>query len=178
MIMAVDLKDYIATIPNYPIKGVLFRDVTPILQDGEAFREAVHRLADIARDLKADVIVGPESRGFIVGAPVAIELGIGFVPVRKPGKLPRETISVKYDLEYGSNELFMHKDSIKPGQRCLVIDDMLATGGTSKAAAELIEQLDGVVAGFAFIVELDGLPGRKLLDGYEVRALMELPDSE
>ena len=176
--MAVDLREYIATIPNYPIKGVLFRDVTPILQNGEAFRESVDQLAAIAKEMRADVIIGPESRGFIFGAPVALELGIGFVPVRKPGKLPRETISVKYDLEYGSNELFIHKDSILPGQRCVVIDDLLATGGTAKATAELIEQLGGVVAGYLFIIELDGLPGRKLLDGYEVRALMELPDSE
>ena len=176
--MPLDLKDYVATIPNYPIKGVLFRDVTPILQNGEAFRQAVNQMADIAREMKAEVIVGPESRGFIIGAPVAVELGIGFVPVRKPGKLPRETISCKYDLEYGSNELFMHKDSILPGQRALVIDDLLATGGTAKATAKMIEQLGGVVAGYLFIIELDGLPGRKILDGYEVRALMNLPDSE
>ena len=161
--MAVDLKEYIATIPDYPIKGVLFRDVTPILQNGEAFKESVDQLAAIAKEMGADVIIGPESRGFIFGAPVALEL---------------ETMSVKYDLEYGSNELFIHKDSILPGQRCVVIDDLLATGGTAKATAELIEQLGGVVAGYLFIIELEGLPGRKLLEGYEVRALMELPDSE
>lgn len=176
--MSVDLKDYIATIPDYPIKGVLFRDVTPILQNGEAFAESVHQLSELAKEMKADVIVGPESRGFIFGAPVALELGIGFVPVRKPGKLPRETVSCKYELEYGTNELFMHKDSILPGQRAVIIDDLLATGGTAKAAAQLIEQLGGVVAGYAFIIELEGLPGRKMLEGYEVRALMELPDSE
>ena len=176
--MSVDLVKYVATIPDYPIKGVLFRDVTPILQDGEAFAESVRQLAAIAKEMNADVIVGPESRGFIVGAPAAYELGIGFVPVRKPGKLPRETVSVKYELEYGTNELFMHKDSIKPGQRIVIMDDLLATGGTAKAAAELIEQLGGVVAGFAFIIELEGLPGRKMLEGYDVRALMALPDSE
>ena len=174
--MAVDLKDYIATIPNYPIEGVMFRDVTPILQHGEAFRETVNQLAAIAKELKADVICGPESRGFIFGAPVAVELGIGFVPVRKPGKLPRETISCKYDLEYGSNELFMHRDSVNPGERVLIVDDLLATGGTARAAATMIEELGGIVAGYAFVIELEGLPGRKMLEGYDVRALMVLPD--
>ena len=174
--MAVNLEDYIATIPNYPIEGVLFRDVTPILQHGEAFREAIDQLAAVGRELKADVICGPESRGFIFGAPVALALGIGFVPVRKPGKLPRETISCKYDLEYGSNELFMHKDSVLPGQRVLIVDDLLATGGTARAAASMIEELGGIVAGYAFVIELEGLPGRKMLEGYDVRALMVLPD--
>ncbi|MBR2769479.1 MAG: adenine phosphoribosyltransferase [Solobacterium sp.] len=174
--MAVKLEDYIATIPNYPIEGVLFRDVTPILQHGEAFKTAVDQLAEIGRELKADVICGPESRGFIFGAPVALELGIGFVPVRKPGKLPRETISCKYDLEYGSNELFMHKDSVEKGQRVLIVDDLLATGGTAKAAATMIEELGGIVAGYAFVIELEGLPGRKVLEDYDVRALMVLPD--
>ncbi|MBR2760317.1 MAG: adenine phosphoribosyltransferase [Solobacterium sp.] len=174
--MAVKLEDYIATIPNYPIEGVLFRDVTPILQHGEAFKTAVDQLAEIGRELKADVICGPESRGFIFGAPVALELGIGFVPVRKPGKLPRETISCKYDLEYGSNELFMHKDSVEKGQRVLIVDDLLATGGTAKAAATMIEELGGIVAGYAFVIELEGLPGRKMLEDYDVRALMVLPD--
>jgi len=176
--MALNLKDYIATIPNYPIKGVLFRDVTPILQDGPAFKESVKQLAAIGKELGTDVVVGPESRGFLFGAPVAVELGVGFVPVRKPGKLPRETISCRYELEYGSNELFMHKDAIKPGQRVLIVDDLLATGGTAKAAAQLVEELGGIVAGYAFIVELEGLNGRDLLGDYEVRALMELPDSE
>ena len=174
--MAVKLEDYIATIPNYPIEGVLFRDVTPILQHGEAFKTAVDQLAEIGRELKADVICGPESRGFIFGAPVALELGIGFVPVRKPGKLPRETISCKYDLEDGSNELFMHKDSVEKGQRVLIVDDLLATGGTAKAAATMIEELGGIVAGYAFVIELEGLPGRKVLEDYDVRALMVLPD--
>ena len=174
--MAVDLRDYIATIPDFPIKGVMFRDVTPILENGEAFHEAVDQLAAIGRELKADKICGPESRGFIFGAPVALELGIGFVPVRKPGKLPRETISCKYDLEYGSNELFMHKDSVKPGERVLIVDDLLATGGTAKAAATMIEELGGIVAGYAFVIELEGLPGRKMLDGYDVQALMVYSD--
>ncbi|MBP3868378.1 MAG: adenine phosphoribosyltransferase [Solobacterium sp.] len=176
--MAVDLKEYIATIPDYPIKGVLFRDVTPILQNGEAFKESVDQLAAIAKEMGADVIIGPESRGFVFGAALAYELGIGFVPVRKPGKLPRETISCKYSLEYGTNEIFMHKDSVNPGQRVLIIDDLLATGGTAKATTTMVEQLGGVVAGLAFIIELEGLPGRKYLEGYDVRALLTLPDSE
>ena len=176
--MALDLKDYIATIPNYPIEGVLFRDVTPLMQDGAAFKEAIVQLAAIAKELKADVIAGPESRGFVFGAPVALEAGLGFVPVRKPGKLPRETISCKYELEYGMNELFMHKDSVQPGQRVLIVDDLLATGGTAKAVADMVEMLGGVVAGYAFVIELEGLPGRKMLGKYEVRALMVLPDHE
>ncbi|MBR3203493.1 MAG: adenine phosphoribosyltransferase [Solobacterium sp.] len=173
-----DLKDYVATIPNYPIKGVLFRDVTPLMQDGAAFRESIKQLAEIAKEMKVDVIAGPESRGFVFGAALAYELGIGFVPVRKPGKLPRETISCKYSLEYGTNEIFMHKDSVNPGQRVLIIDDLLATGGTAKATTTMVEQLGGVVAGLAFIIELEGLPGRKYLEGYDVRALLTLPDSE
>jgi len=176
--MAIDLKDYVATIPNYPIKGVLFRDVTPLMQDGAAFRESIKQLAEIAKEMKVDVIAGPESRGFVFGAALAYELGIGFVPVRKPGKLPRETISCKYSLEYGTNEIFMHKDSVNPGQRVLIIDDLLATGGTAKATTTMVEQLGGVVAGLAFIIELEGLPGRKYLEGYDVRALLTLPDSE
>lgn len=176
--MALDLKDYIATIPNYPIEGVLFRDVTPLMQDGAAFKEAIVQLAAIAKELKADVIAGPESRGFVFGAPVALEAGLGFVPVRKPGKLPRETISCKYELEYGMNELFMHKDSVQPGQRVLIVDDLLATGGTAKAVADMVEMLGGVVAGYAFVIELEGLPGRKMLGKYDVRALMVLPDHE
>lgn len=176
--MAIDLKDYVATIPNYPIKGVLFRDVTPLMQDGAAFRESIKQLAEIAKEMKVDVIAGPESRGFVFGAALAYELGIGFVPVRKPGKLPRETISCKYSLEYGTNEIFMHKDSVNPGQRVLIIDDLLATGGTAKATTTMVERLGGVVAGLAFIIELEGLPGRKYLEGYDVRALLTLPDSE
>ena len=133
-------------------------------------------LAEYGRKVGADVIVGPESRGFIFGCPTAVEMGIGFVPVRKPGKLPRETISCKYDLEYGSNEIFMHKDAIKPGQRALVIDDLLATGGTAKATAKMIEELGGIVAGFAFIIELEGLPGRETLQGYDVYSILTMTD--
>lgn len=174
--MAINLEDYIASIRDFPTKGILFRDVTPMLADGAAFREAVSRFAAYAESVKADVIVGPESRGFIFGAPVAEKLGIGFVPVRKPGKLPRETISVKYDLEYGSNELFMHKDAIRPGQRVVVVDDLLATGGTAVAACKMIEALGGVVAGLAFAVELTGIPQEEALQKYDVFRLMRLSD--
>lgn len=175
--MAINLEDYIASIPNYPKEGILFRDVTPLAQDGAAFKEAVHQLAEIAKAKGADLIAGPESRGFIFGCPVATELGIGFVPVRKPGKLPRETVSCKYALEYGTDELFMHKDSVKPGQRVLIIDDLLATGGTAKATATMIEEMGGVVAGCAFIIELEGLPGREMLKGYDVHALLQMSDN-
>ena len=133
-----NLYDYIASIPDYPIKGVLFRDVTPLIHDGPAFKEVTNKLAKIAKDLKVDVIVGPESRGFIFGCPVATELNVGFVPARKPNKLPREVISYQYSLEYGTNSLEMNKDAIKPGQRVLVIDDLLATGGTINAVNKMV----------------------------------------
>ena len=174
--MAINLEEYIATIPDYPSPGILFRDVTPLIDDGEAYQEAIDQLAAYASEVGADIICGPESRGFIFGRPVAYKLNLGFVPVRKPGKLPRETISCKYDLEYGSNELFMHKDAIKPGQRVVIIDDLLATGGTCQATIKMIEQLGGVVAGIAFIIELDGLNGRKNLEGYNVKALLNMSD--
>ncbi|MGN1398756.1 MAG: adenine phosphoribosyltransferase [Erysipelotrichaceae bacterium] len=168
-----NLYDYIASIPDYPIKGILFRDVTPLIQDGGAFKEVTNILAKIARDLKADVIVGPESRGFIFGCPVATELNVGFVPARKPNKLPREVISYQYSLEYGTNSLEMNKDAIKPGQRVLVIDDLLATGGTINAVNKMVEQLGGVVVGDAFLIELVDLKGRDALKGYEVFSILQ-----
>ena len=167
------LEDYIASIQDYPIEGVLFRDVTPLIGDGEAFRYACSKFVEFAREVGAEVIVGPESRGFIFGCPVAYELGIGFVPARKPGKLPRETVSVEYALEYGTNTMEMHADAIKPGQKVLVIDDLLATGGTIVGANKLIEQLGGVVVGCAFLVELEDLKGREKLDGYNVLTLIK-----
>lgn len=167
-----NFKDYIASIPDFPQEGVLFRDITPLMADGKAFKEACDKVIDFARSVKADVIVGPESRGFIFGCPVAANLHIGFVPVRKPGKLPRETISYRYDLEYGSNELHMHKDAITPGQKVLIVDDLLATGGTVQATIKMIEELGGVVVGCAFLIELEGLKGREALAGYEVFTLM------
>ena len=167
-----DFKKYIASIPDFPQPGVLFRDITPLMSDGEAFHAATSEIQKFAEQVGAEVIAGPESRGFIFGCPVAANLHIGFVPVRKPGKLPRETISYRYDLEYGSNELHMHKDAITPGQKVLIVDDLLATGGTVQATIKMIEELGGVVVGCAFLIELKGLKGREALDGYEVFTLM------
>ncbi len=168
-----NLKDYVASIPDFPSEGILFRDITPLMADGNAFHEACDKLIEYARKVKADVVAGPESRGFIFGCPVANELKIGFVPVRKPGKLPRKTISYKYDLEYGSNELHIHADAIKPGQKVLIIDDLLATGGTVEATAKMVEELGGEVVGCAFLIELADLGGREKLSSYDVYTLMK-----
>lgn len=168
-----NLDDYIASIPDYPVEGVLFRDVTPLMGNGEAFHEACSQIIDFAREIGAEVVVGPESRGFIFGCPVAYELGIGFVPARKPNKLPRETISYEYALEYGTNTMEMHKDAIQPGQKVLVVDDLLATGGTIAAAIKLVEQLGGEVVGCAFLIELTDLNGREQLSGYPVLSLLK-----
>ena len=168
-----NLKDYVASIPDFPQEGILFRDITPLMADGEAFHYACEELIDYTKKVGAQVVAGPESRGFIFGCPVAHEMKIGFVPVRKPNKLPRKTISYKYDLEYGSNELHMHADAIKPGQKVLIIDDLLATGGTVEATAKMIEELGGEVVGCAFLIELEGLGGREKLDKYDVFTLMK-----
>ena len=168
-----NFKDYVASIPDFPEEGVLFRDVTPLMADGEAFHEACEELIRFSKDVKADVIAAPESRGFIFGCPVAHEMKIGFVPIRKPGKLPRKTVSCEYALEYGTNELHMHEDAIKPGQKVVIIDDLLATGGTTEACAKLIEQLGGEVVGCAFLIELEALGGRKILENYNVFSLMK-----
>lgn len=168
-----DLKDYIASIPDYPSKGIVFRDISPLMADGAAYREATKQIVDYARKKEIDMVVGPEARGFIVGCPVAYELGVGFAPVRKPGKLPRETVSVTYDKEYGTDTLSIHKDAIKPGQRVLVCDDLLATGGTIKATIDLIEMLGGEVVGCAFLIELDELNGREKIKDHEIVTLMD-----
>lgn len=165
-------KDYIASIPDFPQEGILFRDITPLMADGNAFRSACEELIAFAKKVGAEVIVGPESRGFIFGCPVAHELGIGFVPVRKPGKLPRETVSASYDLEYGSNELHIHKDGIKKGQKVLIIDDLLATGGTVNATIEMVNELGGNVVGCGFMIELKDLNGRELLKDCEVFSII------
>ncbi|NLC33973.1 MAG: adenine phosphoribosyltransferase [Erysipelothrix sp.] len=167
------LENYIASIENYPQEGVTFRDITPLMSDGKAYKYSVDQMTTFAKELSVDVIVGPESRGFIFGCPVAANLEIGFIPVRKPNKLPRETISYAYDLEYGSNELHMHKDAIKPGQKVLVVDDLLATGGTIEATIKLVEQLGGVVAGCAFLIELEDLKCRDLIKGHEILTLIK-----
>lgn len=170
-----DLKKYIATIEDFPIEGIKFRDITPLMANGAAFKEATNQFVEFAKRVGADVIVGPESRGFIFGCPVAVELEIGFIPVRKPGKLPRETASFKYDLEYGSNELHMHKDGITKGQKVLVIDDLLATGGTIDASVALVKELGGEVVGCGFLIELEELEGRKNLEdkGIEVFTILK-----
>lgn len=168
-----DIQDYVAAIPDFPIEGVLFRDITPLMADGDAYHQACSELIDYAKKVGAEVVAGPESRGFIFGCPVAYELNIGFVPVRKPNKLPRETISYKYDLEYGSNELFMHADAIKKGQKVLIIDDLLATGGTVAATIKMVEMLGGEVVGCAFLIELSDLKGREALEGYDVFTMLK-----
>lgn len=168
-----NLKDYIASVQDFPIEGVLFRDITPLMANGEAFEEACNQMRDFAKKVGATVIVGPESRGFIFGCPVAKDLKIGFIPVRKPNKLPRETVSIKYDLEYGSNELHMHADSIKQGDKVVIIDDLLATGGTVEATIKLVEKMGGEVVGCSFLIELEDLKGRELLKGYEVNSIMQ-----
>ena len=167
-----DLREYIASIEGFPKEGIIFRDVTPLLADGDAFHDACDRLIEFARRLEADVIVGPESRGFMFGCPVSYARGVGFVPVRKPDKLPRKTLSCSYDLEYGSNTLEMHVDGIRPGQRVVIIDDLLATGGTVEATVKMIKELGGEPVGCAFIIELSDLHGRDALSGMEVLSLL------
>jgi adenine phosphoribosyltransferase len=160
-------------IPNFPEPGIIFKDITPVLKHPQALKEVVDLMTEHARQLKPDVIAGIESRGFVFGLPIAINLGLGFVPVRKLGKLPGEKISEEYALEYGTNTVEMHTDAVEPGQRVVVVDDLLATGGTASAAARLIERLGGTVAGFVFLIELTFLEGRKHLRGYDVFALIE-----
>lgn len=167
-----NLKNYIASIEDFPKEGILFRDITPLMGDGAAFKEACDQIIEYAKKVGAEVIVGPESRGFIFGCPVAYALGIGFVPVRKPGKLPRKTVSFKYDLEYGSNELHIHEDAIKPNQKVLIVDDLLATGGTVDATINLVQQVGGKVVGCAFLIELEALHGRDLLKDYDIMTVM------
>lgn len=168
-----DLKEKIRVIENFPKEGISFKDITTLIGDGEGLKVSIDAVVDYLKDKNIDVIVGPEARGFIFGVPVAYALGVGFVPVRKPGKLPSETISVTYDLEYGSDTIQMHKDAIKPGQRVAVVDDLLATGGTVEAVAKLIEQAGGVVASLDFITELTELKGRDKLKGYDVMSLVQ-----
>lgn len=168
-----DLKEKIRIVPDFPKEGIQFIDITTILKDGQAFSYVIDSLVNMAREVRPDIVVGPEARGFTVGAPIAYGLGVGFVPVRKPGKLPAETASYQYALEYGTDTLEIHRDAIKPGQRVLLVDDLLATGGTSLAAARLIEDLGGVVVGIYFIIELTFLHGREKLSDYDVRTLIE-----
>jgi adenine phosphoribosyltransferase len=168
-----DLKQYVTIVPDFPKPGIQFKDITTIMDKGEVYKYATDQIVQYAREKKIDVVVGPEARGFIIGCPVAYALGVGFVPVRKEGKLPREVIRVEYGLEYGKDVLTMHKDAIKPGQRVLITDDLLATGGTIEATIKLVEQLGGIVAGIAFLIELTYLEGRKKLEGYDILTLMQ-----
>ncbi|EGJ27249.1 adenine phosphoribosyltransferase [Streptococcus porcinus] len=170
-----NLTPYIASIENYPKEGITFRDISPLMADGKAYSYAIREICQYAADKEIDMIVGPEARGFIIGCPVAVELGIGFAPVRKPGKLPREVVSADYEKEYGIDTLTMHADAIKPGQRVMIVDDLLATGGTVKATIEMVEKLGGIVAGCAFIIELDGLNGRNALKDIDYKVLMNFP---
>lgn len=168
-----DLKQYVTTVPDWPKPGIQFKDITTLMDNGEAYRYATDQIVAYAREKAIDLVVGPEARGFIIGCPVAYSLGVGFAPVRKEGKLPRETVKAEYGLEYGKDVLTIHKDAIKPGQRVLITDDLLATGGTIDATIRLVEQLGGVVAGIAFLIELSYLEGRNKLDNYDILTLME-----
>ena len=170
---SIQLEDWIRDIPDFPQRGVLFKDITPLLQDAAAFHASLDRLAAHYAGSGIQMVVGVESRGFIFGAPLAYLLNCGFVPVRKFGKLPYQTVSVEYSLEYGTNVVEMHTDAIRPGQRVLIVDDLLATGGTTSAAMELVEKLGGHIAGIAFLVELTFLKGREQLGGHDVFALIK-----
>lgn len=167
-----DLRNYIEIVQDWPKPGISFKDITPLMNDGEAFKYATDQIVEYAREKEIDLVVGPEARGFIIGCPVAYSLGVGFAPVRKPNKLPRETIKVDYGLEYGKDQLTIHKDAIKPGQRILITDDLLATGGTIQATIELVEKLGGVVAGIAFLIELSDLNGRDKLEEHNILTLL------
>ncbi len=168
-----DLKQKIREIKDFPKEGVSFKDITTLMQDGEAFKYAIDEFIKNLKDKNIDIVVGPEARGFLTGTPVAYGMGIGFVPVRKPGKLPYETESYQYGLEYGSDTLQIHKDAIKPGQRVAIVDDLLATGGTMEAAAALIEKLGGEVVSMQFLIELESLKGREKLSKYDVNSLIK-----
>ncbi|HXV57669.1 MAG TPA: adenine phosphoribosyltransferase [Gaiellaceae bacterium] len=170
--MTVDLTSYIRDIPDFPKRGIVFKDIMPLLADPEALHATVERLAEFAEPRKPDIVLGAEARGFILGAALAYRLGAGFVAARKPGKLPWRTISAKYALEYGFDALELHADSIAPGTRVLIHDDLLATGGTARAKVDLVEQLGGTVVGLAFVIELEFLNGRDRLQGYDVCSLI------
>jgi adenine phosphoribosyltransferase len=171
------LESYIRSIPDFPKRGIMFRDITPLLASPVGLDKAVAALVDVARDLKPDVIIGPEARGFLLGPAMARDLGAGFVLARKPGNLPHDTVSADYSLEYGADALELHVDAVGPGSRVLVHDDLLATGGTARALCRLVEQLGGEVVGCAFLIELSFLGGRETLAPHDVHALISY-DSE
>ena len=170
---ALDLRDRVRVVPDFPKPGIVFKDLMPLVADATYFRETIDRLADLARPRQPDIILGAEARGFIFGGALADRLGCGFVPARKPGKLPWETVEATYDLEYGTDSLQIHADAISKGARVIVHDDVLATGGTARAKTELVEQLGGEVVGLLFVVELAFLNGRDKLSGYDVESLIQ-----
>lgn len=166
------VEDYVRTIPDFPEPGIMFRDVTSVLQDPDGLKLAIDEMIKLLDGLDFDIIAGTESRGFIFGVPIAYALGKSFIPVRKKGKLPCETISAEYELEYGTAEIEIHKDAVKPGQKVVLVDDLIATGGTIAASIKLIEQLGGEVVKSIFLIELAGLNGRAKLEGYDVEAVI------
>ena len=168
-----DLKSLVRNIPDFPKEGILFRDITPLIANPEAFRELIGQMAAILKEKKVDVIVGPEARGFIFSAALAEAMGVGLVLARKPGKLPYKTISYEYALEYGTDTLQIHEDSIQPGQRVAIVDDLLATGGTALAVAKLCEKAGGKVVDCCFVIELTDLPGREILKDYDVDTILQ-----
>lgn len=167
-----DLKDYVVSIPDFPQPGIIFRDVTSILQSAEGLKMSVDGILEKLKDVDFDVVVGPESRGFIFGVPVAYAMNKPFIPIRKKGKLPRETIEESYDLEYGRATVEIHKDAILPGQKVVIVDDLIATGGTSLANIKLVERLGGKIVKLVYVMELAGLEGRKALEGYDMESLI------
>lgn len=168
-----DLKQKIRNIPDFPKKGIVFRDITPLVRDSEALKYSVETMAGHYNGKEVDAILGAEARGFIFGSAVAYKMGIGFIPVRKPGKLPFKTCSASYNLEYGKNILEMHIDAVNTGDKILIVDDLVATGGTARAMAELVEKMGGEVIGFCFLVELEFLNPRKILEGYDIFSLVK-----
>lgn len=167
-----DYKKYIESVQDFPSKGINFRDITSLLQYGTVYQSAIKELAGFAREKQAEIVAGPEARGFVIASPLALSIGAGFVPIRKKGKLPREVVEVTYQKEYGLDVLAVHKDAIKPGQKVLIADDLLATGGTIEASIELVKSLGGNVVGIAFLIELEALKGRERLAGYDIRSLI------
>jgi len=172
MLELLELKDLIRDIPDFPSPGIIFRDITTVLKDPKGLRVAVDAIAENLQGIEYDIVLGPESRGFIFGVPLAYKMGKGFVPARKIGKLPAPTARKAYALEYGEAEIEIHKDAIVPGQKVVIIDDLLATGGTAKAVADLATELGAEVVGLSFLIELEALNGRALLDGYNVKSLL------
>ncbi len=168
-----ELKDYIRSIQDYPKEGILFRDITTLLKDKEAFKLAIDKMAEQVKDKKVDLIVGAESRGFLIGSALAYKMNCGFIPVRKKGKLPYKTISEEYALEYGTDTLYMHEDAIKKGDNVLVVDDLIATGGTALAMIKMVEKLGGNVVGSSFLIELEELNGRKEIEKYPINILIK-----